>query len=62
MTFEERCLVFERNTRKEINLFKKVYRVIFIQQKKQEQAELEEQLFSQELQENEEEKKEKSAK
>ena len=52
MTFEERCLVFERNTEKEINLFKKVCRAVYIQRKKEEQARLEEELFAQELQNN----------
>lgn len=56
MTFKERCLIFEENTKNEINLFKKVYRSIFIQKKKEEQAELEEQLFAQKLQKNEEKK------
>lgn len=33
MTFEERCERFQRNTKKETNQFKRVYRVIFLEKK-----------------------------
>ena len=33
MTFEERCMKFEKNTENEINHFKKVYRVVFLEEK-----------------------------
>lgn len=62
MTFEEKCKRFEQNTENEINAYKKVYRAIFLERKKQEQKELEDSLFAIMLQNNEEGNKEKRAK
>lgn len=56
MTFEERCKKFEDNSENEINLFKRVCRAIFLAKKKEEQIQLENQLFAKELQKEEQEK------
>lgn len=44
MTFEERCERFRKNTEKETNIFKYIYRIIFLN-KKIEQYNKEEFLF-----------------
>ena len=49
MTFEERCKRFEENTKKEKNIFKYVCRVGFLNRKKSEYREEDENLITGEL-------------
>lgn len=57
MTFEEKCAKFEKNTENEKDIYKKVYRTVFLEKKKQEQSELENSLFTIMLQKEEKERR-----